>query len=99
MTRAAGRLVLVWLAMLVLLAGETALALMWPGRFAPGAVLALGLLMVAVVGFAFMRLRGSPKLSHAFVIAALFWVVVLLGLGGMDPFTRIDYPVPVTSYP
>lgn len=41
----------------------------------------------------FMRLPAGPPRSHAFVIA------VLPGLGGMDPFMRIDYPVPLTRYP
>ena len=97
--RGAGRLGLVWLGMLVLLAGETALAVQVPGRFAPPLVLGIGILMVAAVGVVFMRLRAGPPLSRAFVVAALFWLAVLLGLGSMDPFTRTDYPLPVTRYP
>jgi caa(3)-type oxidase subunit IV len=99
MTRALRRLAAVWLILMLLLAEEIGAAFALPGRIGPGVVLASGLVMVVVVGFAFMRLRSSASLVQAVVVAALFWLLVLLGLGGMDPLTRTDYPVPVTTLP
>jgi hypothetical protein len=64
-----------------------------------GLTFCLGIAAVVAVVPGFMRLPASPPLTHAFVIVVLFWLAVLLSLGGMDPFTRIDYPVPVTRYP
>jgi caa(3)-type oxidase subunit IV len=89
-------LAIAWLILLALLLLEVAATLLVPGRITPGLVLASGIAMVVVVGFAFMRLRGSASLAQAFVVAALFWLAVLLGLGSMDPLTRTDYPVAVS---
>lgn len=96
MSGALRRLVRAWLTLAALLALQLIVTLALPGRLSPGLVLLLGLGMVTTVGFGFMRLRGGPGLAHAFVVAALFWLAVLLGLGAMDPLTRTDYPVPVT---
>jgi hypothetical protein len=30
---------------------------------------------------------------RAFALGALFWLLILLGLGSADPLTRTDYPV------
>lgn len=95
----ARRLLLGWLGALALVAIEMVVALRFPGWAAPAIVLGCCVATLLVVGLIFMRLPASPPLAHAFVIAALFWLALLLGLGGMDPFTRIDYPVPVTRHP
>jgi hypothetical protein len=99
MTRALRRVVIVWLLLALLLAEEVGAAFAAPARIGPGMVLASGIAMVVVVGFGFMRLRSSPGLAQAFVVAVLFWLALLLGLGSMDPLTRTDYPVPVTRIP
>jgi len=49
--------------------------------------------MVAVVGIVFMRVTASPAIARGFAIAALFWLIIILGLGMMDPLTRTIYPV------
>ena len=56
-------------------------------------------IMVLLVGLYFMRVRESGGLARFFALAAIFWLLVLLGLGSIDPMTRRDYPVPVTEYP
>ena len=93
------RLLLGWFGALALVATEVAVALRFPGWAAPAIVLGCCVAALLIVGLVFMHLPSGPPLAHAFVIAVLFWLAVLLGLGGMDPFTRIDYPVPVTRHP
>jgi hypothetical protein len=51
-------------------------------------------LMVAVVALAFMDLRQGPALVYLFVAGGLVGLLVLLGLGTMDPLTRTMYYVP-----
>jgi len=99
MIRALRGVAIAWLILVLLLAEELVATFVVPGRLGPCIVLGSGMVMVAVVGFAFMRLRGSASLAQAFVVAALFWLLVLLGLGSMDPLTRTDYPVAVTRFP
>ncbi|MBV9757335.1 MAG: hypothetical protein JO047_09800, partial [Alphaproteobacteria bacterium] len=55
--------------------------------------------MVLLVGFFFMRVRQAGRLARFFALAALFWLLVLLGLGSIDPMTRTVFPVTVTRYP
>jgi hypothetical protein len=50
-------------------------------------------LMVVLVAVSFMEVRRGPVIVRAFAGAALFWLLVLLGLGSVDPLTRIDFPV------
>jgi hypothetical protein len=88
-----------WLVLLALLLA--ALGMLWlaPSRIAPGLILIGFIAMIVVVGFALMRLGSASVLAKAFVVAAVFWLLVLIGLGSMDPLTRTDYPVRVTRYP
>lgn len=99
MNRSLRGLAVVWLILMVVLAEEIGAVFLVPGRIAPGVALGSGIVMAVVVGFAFMRLRSAASLAQAFVVAVLFWLLVLLALGSMDPMTRTDYPVPITRYP
>jgi hypothetical protein len=40
-----------------------------------------------------MEIRRGSVLMRAFALGALFWLLILLGLGSADPLTRTDYPV------
>ena len=53
-----------------------------------------GVLMIAVVAIGFMEIGKGPAIVRGFAIAAMFWLIVLLGLGSVDPLTRTDYRVP-----
>ena len=88
-------LALAWVGLLVLFGVELGAALLKFGVIAP----AIGVAMVVVVAFFFMRLRDAPALSRIFVIAGLFWLMVLLGLSSVDTFTRSDYPAPMPMEP
>lgn len=88
-------LALAWVGLLVLFVVELAAALLKFGVIAP----AVGVAMVAVVALFFMRLRDAPALSRIFVVAGVFWLLVLLGLSSVDMFTRSDYPAPMPTEP
>ncbi len=83
-----------WLVLLLLLAVE------FGGSFLPlprgwrSLLMVPAVLMVALVGLRFMRIGSGPTLPRAFAVAGLFWLLILLGLGSMDPLTRTDYTVP-----
>lgn len=72
----------IWLLLMVLLAIEF---------FVRGwAAMATGAAMAAIVALTYMRLARTRDVSAAFALAAVFWLMVLLGLGIMDPATRKD---------
>ncbi len=52
-----------------------------------------------VFGVFYMRVGEAGRLSGFFAIAALFWLLILLGMGSMDAMTRTNFPVTVTEYP
>jgi len=52
--------------------------------------------MVLVVSIGFMEVKKGPVIVRAFVVAAMFWLFVLLALGSADPLTRTNYYVPDT---
>ncbi len=56
--------------------------------------------MVALVGLTFMRVQHSIAPARGFALAGLLWLLLLLGLGTMDPLTRTVYPVgaPTSAY-
>lgn len=89
----------VWLVLAVLFGLELGGAFTGFGHMFGGLLLMPAGLMVLLVGLFFMRVRESGGLAKFFAIAALFWLLVLLGLGSIDPMTRTDYPVSVTQYP
>lgn len=81
------RVFLVWLLLLVLVAAELLLSRLTAGAaLVPG----IGLIMAAIVATAFMRLGRENGLPTIFALAGVFWLLVLMGLGGLDPLTRHD---------
>ena len=80
---------IVWLVLALLLAVEL-LATLMHASILP---LPIGIIMACVVAVCFMNLRRSSPLSRIFAVAGVFWLLVLLGLGAMDPLTRTDVPV------
>jgi cytochrome c oxidase subunit IV len=82
-----------WSALILLLAAELATTLLQVGTLS----LPIGLGMVGVAAAAFMKPQMASSLSRIFVAAGIFWLLVLLGLGTMDPLTRTDYPAPTTT--
>jgi caa(3)-type oxidase subunit IV len=88
------RLVTVWLCLLALGGVEVAASFLpLPHAWRP-LVLVPGVLMAIVVGISFMEVKKGPPIVRAFALAALFWLLILLGLGSADPLTRKSFPVP-----
>lgn len=58
-----------------------------------GAALAVGGAMATFVALTYMRLAKTGGTASAFALAAVFWLMVMFGLGSMDPATRHDIAV------
>ena len=87
-------LLLAWVVLLLLGGVEFAASFLPLGRSLRPLIMLPGVLMVAVVAIGFMEIGKGPAIVRGFAIAAMFWLIVLLGLGSVDPLTRTDYPVP-----
>ena len=81
-----GPTLLVWLLLSVGVAAELLLAA-FGGQ---NAVPFIGVALAVLVAFTFMRLGSSRGLVPVFAVAGVFWLAVLLGLGGLDSATRRD---------
>jgi len=85
-----------WLVLLALVAGELGAALLGAGIVAPF----VGIAMAAIVFAIPMELPSAPNAAKIFALAGLFWLVVMLfGLGTLDPLTRHDQPTHFLSQP
>src|ERR1700684_539526 len=87
------RLTGLWLALLVLGGVEFGLSFLPLGRLARPLVMLPAIPMIVVVAVGFMNVTKGPAIVRAFAVAALFWLLILLGLGSIDALTRIDYAV------
>jgi caa(3)-type oxidase subunit IV len=92
------RLWLTLVLLLVLLAMEFGASFLPLDRSARPLVLIPAVLMVGVVGTTFMEVGRGPEIIRLFAVAALLWLSILLGLGSLDPMTRIEYQVQA-AYP
>jgi caa(3)-type oxidase subunit IV len=89
-----GRLLRIWLLLLGLCAAEFAASYLPLPRGLRPLVMLPGVLMVATVAVGFMEVKRGVVLVRAFAVAAMFWLLVLLGLGSVDALTRTAYQVP-----
>jgi cytochrome c oxidase subunit IV len=79
--------------LLLLLAIEVGLTFLPLEASARPLVLIPAVLMVLVVGIVFMEVGQGPGIVRLFAAAGLFWLTILLGLGSLDPLTRVMYHV------
>ncbi len=86
-------LVLIWAALVLLLILEVVSALLHAGWVAFG----LAPIMVLLVAGGFMHVLKGSQLTRIFAATGVFWLLILVGLGGIDFFARHDYPAPVLS--
>ncbi len=87
-------LLLAWAGLLGLLLAQVGTAT-W--LHLPGSASVFGVASSAVVLLVFMQVRRGSGLMRIFGTAGLLWLLVLLGLGNLDPATRTDYPAPITT--
>jgi caa(3)-type oxidase subunit IV len=83
-------LVLIWAALVLLLGMEVIAAVLRAGWVAFG----LAPIMVALVAAGFMSVLKASPLARIFAASGVFWLLILLGLGGVDFFARNDVPAP-----
>jgi cytochrome c oxidase subunit IV len=93
MSRRLRQLVLAWVLLMVLLAIQIGTSFLPLGQSGRPLVLIPAMLMVGVVGTVFMEAGRGPEIIRLFAIAALLWLSILLGLGSLDPMTRIIFYV------
>jgi cytochrome c oxidase subunit 4 len=93
------RLIFGWLGLLALAAIEFGCSYFPLARSLRPLLLVPALAMVATVALLFMRVGTGPAIVRSFAIAGVFWLIILLGLGTMDPMTRAIYPVQSTELP
>jgi hypothetical protein len=87
-----------WVLLMVLLAIEFGASFLPLDRSSRPLVLIPAVLMVWVVGTVFMEVGRGPDIVRLFAVAGLLWLSFQLGLGSLDPLTRIDYLVQ-TAHP
>lgn len=95
-----GRLVklfIAYLLLLALLAAEFFASSLHLDRSARVALLLPAMVMVGIVATIFMELRREDAPTLLFAVAAVLWLAILLGLGLMDPVTRVMYPAPQSA--
>ena len=90
-------LLLAWGLLMALLAIEFGASFLALDRAARPLILIPAALMIAVVSVGFMELRRGPEAIRLFFAAGLLWLCILLGLGSLDPMTRINYYVLTTN--
>lgn len=91
--RALRHLLFAWVVLLLLGCAEFAASFLPLARSLRPLIMIPAALMVVLVSVSFMEVRKGPALIRAFAVAALFWLLILLGLGSVDPVTRTVYPV------
>lgn len=89
------RLLIAWTLLMLLLLVELGMVLLPLPPWGRTAILLPAVAMAGIVAVAFMEVPRSPIVARGLAVAGLFWLAVLLGLGSIDPLTRILYPVGV----
>jgi cytochrome c oxidase subunit IV len=85
------RLLFGWIALILLLGLEFGVSFLdMPASLRP-VLLIVAAAMVMVIAFVFMQIGRGPVLVRGFAVMAIFWMIVLIGLGSMDPLTRLQY--------
>lgn len=84
-------LLLSWILLLLLGGVEFAISFLPLDRSFRPLVMIPGVLMIAIVAINFMEVGKGPTIVRGFAVAAVFWLIVLLGLGSADPLTRTNY--------
>lgn len=85
------QLSLAYASLLLLLAFEIWISFQPFDRALRPLILAPAALMCGVIALYLMELHRGRELARLFAVAALLWLAILLGLGGLDPLTRVDH--------
>jgi cytochrome c oxidase subunit IV len=88
MVRPQSTFVLVYLVLLCLLALTIGVAQLQLGAIKPAANLGIAAVKAVLIAWFFMHVREGSGLVRLFSAAALFWLLILFGLGLSDWLTR-----------
>lgn len=91
MPRPPRRIVIVWLVLAALLAGNTALAFAGLGVIAPVVHVGVAAAMAVIVLVVFMELDRGASLFWVFAGAGFFWLAILFALTAADYLTRYNF--------
>jgi len=94
-----GTYLVVWLALLTLLALTVALSYIHLGWFNVVATVAIAAAKAVIIIMYFMHVRYSPRLVWVFVGAGFFWLAILFAFAFGDYYTRIYMPLPTDGKP
>ena len=86
-------LVLVWIGLLMLLAGTAAVSLLPLPEIHPLINLLIALAKTILIGLFFMHLRGASNLVRLIALAGFVWIALLIGLSYSDFATRAVSPL------
>lgn len=81
-------LLLGWVGLLALLGVQIGLAFLPLGAAHLYFALGVSVAMATIIAWIFMDLASAPHLARIFAYVGLFWVMVLVSLGGSDYATR-----------
>lgn len=87
------QLTLAFVALLLLLALEVWISFLPFTRALRSLALAPAGAMCWLIAVSFMELERGRELVRLFGVAALLWLAILLGLGALDPLTRVSHDV------
>lgn len=82
------RLTVVWLVLLAIAGAEYLVSTVNMPLGVRPVILVFAVTMVVLIAIFFMHLLRAPMIAKGFAVAGVFWLIVLLGLGMMDPLTR-----------
>ena len=94
-----GTYVIVWIALLVLLAATVAIAYVQLGELNVIAATGIAAIKATIIILYFMHVRYNPRLVWVFVAAGFFWLAILFTLTFSDYYTRIYMPMPTDWKP
>jgi caa(3)-type oxidase subunit IV len=86
-----GRLLCGWIALILLWGLEFGVSFIDMSPSLRPVLLVVATLMLGFVAFFFMHVGRGPIIVRGFAVMAIFWMIVLIGLGSIDPLTRTQY--------
>lgn len=85
------RLALAWIGLMLLWGLEFGITFIdMPPSVRP-VILVVAAVMVGIIGVFFMHVGQGPAVVRGFAVVAIFWMMILIGLGSLDPLTRLQY--------
>ena len=91
--------IVVWIALLVLLALTVGAAYVPLGEFNTITAVSIAVIKAVIIGLYFMHLRYSPRLTWVVAGAGFFWLLIMFTLSLGDYATRSWMPSPTIWLP